>query len=358
MNDNAGQQNPFRVAVIATVLNEERSIGELLESLVRQSRQPDEVIIVDGGSRDITVEIITSFSDRLPITLLVRPGLNISQGRNAAIAATACPVIASTDAGVRLEAAWLENLMRPFEQPESGRRTGVVCGFFLPLSHTAVELALGATILPRVGEIDPNRFLPSSRSVAFLREAWELWPYPEWLDYCEDLVFDIGLRQIGFPCIFEPAALVWFRPRTNLRAFFKQYYRYARGDGKANLWLRRHLIRYGTYLIILPALLYLCWGYSPWWLALMFVAGSGYLLQPYRRLIPDLAGKSLTEKAAAILLVPLIRILGDVAKMLGYPAGLVWRFRRRRDPAVHWRRKLARIAGERSIAPDGFDPGK
>ena len=76
--------------------------------------------------------------------------------------------------------------------------------------------------------------------------------YPEWLDYCEDLIFDLRLRNLVGPFVFAPEALVYFRPRPNLRAFFVQYYRYARGDGKADLWRRRHAIRYLTYLVAAP----------------------------------------------------------------------------------------------------------
>jgi hypothetical protein len=84
--------------------------------------------------------------------------------------------------------------------------------------------------------------------VAFRKEAWAgAGGYPEWLDYCEDLVFDFCLLADAGQAVFAPAALVYFRPRPNLAAFGRQYYRYARGDGKADLWAGRHAIRYATY---------------------------------------------------------------------------------------------------------------
>ena len=51
----------MRVSVIATVLNEGPSIRVLLDSVLNQTRAPDEVIIVDGGSTDDTVQIIESY---------------------------------------------------------------------------------------------------------------------------------------------------------------------------------------------------------------------------------------------------------------------------------------------------------
>ena len=45
----------MKVPVITTVKNEQTTIGSLLESLVTQTRSPDEVVIVDDGSTDETV---------------------------------------------------------------------------------------------------------------------------------------------------------------------------------------------------------------------------------------------------------------------------------------------------------------
>ena len=63
-----------RVTVISTVLNEGEAIRRLMDSLVAQTRQPDEVVIVDGGSRDNTVAVIQEYAGRLPLRVLVEPG--------------------------------------------------------------------------------------------------------------------------------------------------------------------------------------------------------------------------------------------------------------------------------------------
>ena len=44
-----------RVSVVIPALNEERRLGRLLSDIQRQSRRPDEVIVVDAGSCDVTV---------------------------------------------------------------------------------------------------------------------------------------------------------------------------------------------------------------------------------------------------------------------------------------------------------------
>ena len=348
----------MRVTVISTVLNEGEAIRRLLDSLFAQTRRPDEVVIVDGGSRDNTVTVIQEYASRLPLRVLVEPGANISRGRNVAIDAATGDIIASVDAGVWLEPQWLEKLVAPLESanqrisesPNQRISSGTtrnsqfvirnsVAGFFVPDVHTTFEIAMGATVLPTVDEIKPESFLPSSRSVAFTKEAWAAaGGYPEWIDYCEDLIFDFRLRDAAGPFAWAPDALAHFRPRGSLKAFFKQYYRYARGDGKADLWRKKHLIRYVTYLIVLPGLITLGLLHSPGWWFVLLAGVTLYCATPYRRLRPQLAELAPMERVNAMILVPVIRALGDVAKMLGYPAGWVWRLRNWRRPEVHWRR--------------------
>jgi glycosyltransferase involved in cell wall biosynthesis len=308
-----------RVSLVATVLDEVATVDELLNSIARQTRPPDEVVIVDGGSRDGTWERLLAWGGRLPLRPLRAEGANIARGRNLAIGAAGGELIAVTDAGVRLDPCWLEKLL--------GRvRPGVdvVAGFFRPDAHTAFEVAMGATVLPDRAEIKPDSFLPSSRSVLFRRSAWETaGGYPEWLDYCEDLVFDLALKRAGCRFVFAPEAVAWFRPRGSLRAFFRQYFLYARGDGKADLWRTRHGIRYATYL---GAPILLLAGPQAWSWLLLLAGAALYLRRPYARLAREL---DRPEPAAActVVLVPIIRAVGDVAKMLGYPVGVAWRLR-------------------------------
>ncbi len=331
----------MKISLIITVLNEARSLPALLDSIAAQTCRPDEVIICDGGSTDRTIDLLLS-EQRFPIQIIERPGSNISQGRNAAIAEANGEVIVSTDAGVRLEPNWLEKLVEPLtvtltmpvRQTTSAssaiQQRAVSAGFFLPDVRTPFEVAMGATVLPQLEDVQPEKFLPSSRSVAFTKAAWQtVGGYPEWLDYCEDLVFDFALLEKYRPFVFVPDAIAHFKPRGSLKSFFRQYYLYARGDGKANLWLKRHLIRYGTYLVGLPGIALLS-VISPWCLLLYVIGAVLYLKRPYQRLFISLHRLDRSGRLQAIGWVPIVRVTGDIAKMLGYPVGVVWRIRHKR----------------------------
>jgi hypothetical protein len=130
---------------------------------------------------------------------------------------------------------------------------------------------------------------------------------------------------------FVPRAVVRFRPRATPAAFFTQYYRYARGDGKADLWRTRHAVRYGTYVVA---------GAAVWYaardarqarrlsiLALLLAGGIAYTRRPFVRLAQQC--DSVAAFLTAAPLVPLARFIGDAGKMCGYPVGVAWRWRRR-----------------------------
>ena len=135
----------MRVTVISTVLNEGEAIRRLLDSLLAQTRRPDEVVIVDGGSRDNTVAVIQEYAGRLPLRVLVEPGANISRGRNVAIAAATGDVIASVDAGVWLETQWLEKLVAAASKPQLAHEPAIHACF----EAVQLQLQLPASSLRR-----------------------------------------------------------------------------------------------------------------------------------------------------------------------------------------------------------------
>jgi glycosyltransferase involved in cell wall biosynthesis len=312
------------ISLVCTVRNEADNIAALLDSMLAQTLAPAEIVVNDCRSTDATPQIVAEYAARHPQIRLVFGGHNISSGRNNAVRAAQGPLIACTDAGLTLDSGWLEAISAPLRAGTAD----LVGGFFQPAPESLFELTLGAVNYPEVHEVDPARFLPFGQSMAFRKDVWTAVDgFPEWASHCEDLVFDLAAEQAGFRRAFAPDALVHFRPRSSLAAFARQYYLYARGDGRANLWPRRHAARYGAY----AALLVLLGAAARWPQARLPVAGllalgaAGYTRAPYRRLWPRLAGRSAPERALALALVPLIRLVGDVAKMIGYPVGRLQR---------------------------------
>ncbi len=317
-----------KISLICTVRDEALTLAPLLDSILAQTRLPDEIVINDCGSKDATASVVQSYMAREPRLKLVAGGFNIASGRNNAIAATTNDLIASTDAGLVLDPHWLEQIIAPLE----AETADIVAGFFQPAPESLFELTLAATNYRHLSEIEPTHFLPFGKSLAFRKEVWAtVGGFPEWLDHCEDIVFAQAAARAGYRRTFAPKALLYFRPRADLQAFARQYFYYARGDGRAALFPLRHSIRYGTYGALLGLLLLAQRHRASRWLLALFVplGGVAYTYRPYWRLGPQIAARSLRDQAFALALVPLIRLVGDLAKMLGYPVGWAQRLRTR-----------------------------
>ena len=306
----------MKVSLIATVLNGADHLEAFLGSLAAQTRAPDEIVVVDGGSTDGTASLLAEAEG---VTLIQEPGANISRGRNVAIAAAAHDVIAVTDADCVLEPSWLEELLRPLDEGAD-----VAMGFYLPITDGFLSEGLAAVNLPLdASEVDPATYMPSARSVAFRRDAIaSVGGYPEWLDIGEDMWVNHRWRERGLDLRFAPGAVVRWRLRPTLIATWLQYFRYARGDARGGLYPERHALWFGVYAGLAMALA----SRRIWPKALAAAGAVAYARGPVRR--ARRRSTDARERASATAVAPALMAWIDSAKMAGYAAGLVERLRR------------------------------
>lgn len=102
------------VSVVVPVYNGESTIAACVESLLEQTRQPAEIVIVDNNSTDRTCEIVRNY----PVTLLHEAVQTSYAARNRGIKHARTALIALTDADCRAEPDWVEELTRPFARDE------------------------------------------------------------------------------------------------------------------------------------------------------------------------------------------------------------------------------------------------
>lgn len=265
----------LRVSVICTTKNEESSIRTLIDSLMSQSRLPDEIIFVDAGSTDQTVEIIHSYNgSTVPIRVIIKKGANRAVGRNIAIQNARNDFIASTDAGSRVDRNWLKTMMDYFERDSN---VDVVSGVYYSVGETIFEKCVVELTSEDVELWTADTFLPSSRSIAFKKDAWKLaGGYPEHLVSAEDTFFDLELRRKGCKFALAKDAVVSWRVRGDVVSLFNQYYEYNFWDAVGGIrrysLLWTHLLL--AFLCVLVAQLNLFWG-----LALLLAYPSYYVVR-------------------------------------------------------------------------------
>ena len=244
----------MKFTLIATVRNEVDTINTFVESLLNQDRPPEELIIVDGDSDDGTYEALKKYSDNGQLTLISRD-CNIAEGRNMGILAAKHEYIAVTDAGCDVDSGWLRNIEKCFQQATD---VDVVAGNFAFETHNIFEESVVlATFSPDREKSEHARFFPSSRSVAFRREAWEdVKGYPEWLYAAEDTLFNLRLKELGKTFIFCKEAIVRWRPRQTWKALGKQRFNFGRGNGRVGLRIRGYRKNLTIHLLIVVPLLF------------------------------------------------------------------------------------------------------
>ncbi len=304
----------MKVSLVVTVKDAAETIDRFLRSVRDQTLAPQEVVVVDRGSTDGTLEILRAED----VVLLDAPGASIGRGRNLAIEAATHDTIAVSEADCVLAPDWLEHLARALEAGAD-----VAMGYYRPIVTTLFETAAGAIAAPEPHEIDEARFMPSSRSIGFRRDMFErTGGYPEWLETGEDLYLDHRLRDLYADMRFVPQAVAHWRIRPSLGETFRQYFGYAEGDGRAGMYPERHLVRFTAYSV----LAYAAARRSRPLLAAIAIGGSVYAGRRVRRAFRMLPARP-AARAATAALIPGLMAMVDVAKMAGYVSGLLQKSR-------------------------------
>lgn len=84
--------------------------------------------------------------------------------------------------------------------------------------------------------IDPNTFLPATRSMAFRKSIWKkIGGFDESLSNNEDYVFARTLKESGASIVFAGDAIAHWIPRSNFRESYTMFWRFALGDAEAGI---------------------------------------------------------------------------------------------------------------------------
>jgi glycosyltransferase involved in cell wall biosynthesis len=107
-------ENGLSISVVVITRNRAKWLSEALDSLARQSRRPDEVIVVDNASEDNTRDVVQTFGDGLDLTYVYEPVLGIPRARNAGVENAKGDIIAFIDDDCVADGDWLKYIEIPF----------------------------------------------------------------------------------------------------------------------------------------------------------------------------------------------------------------------------------------------------
>jgi len=174
---------PGSISIVIRCLNEERGIGRLLDGIAAQTRRPDQVVIVDSGSTDGTLDIARRHN--VEIHSIDPAEFSFGRSLNKGIAAARGDVVVFASAHVYpVYDTWLEHLTEPFSDPgvalTYGRQVG---GPTTPYSESQILAAW----FPAESRSRQDHPFANNANAAVRRSEWMAAPYDEELTGLEDL---------------------------------------------------------------------------------------------------------------------------------------------------------------------------
>ena len=229
------------VTVVIPAYNEERHIDACLESVLTQTYDDLQVVVVDGSSTDGTRAVVERRMAEDPrVELMTNPRRNIPSSLNLALKAARGRWLVRVDAHSTITPTYVE---RSVARLAEGTWAGVG-GRKDAVGRTRAGRAIAVAMASRLGvggstyhhgttvqEVDHLAF--GSYPVAWVAKVggWN-----EELTANEDFEFDHRLRESGGRLLFDPSLRILWECRQSVPDLWRQYYRY--GSGKADVvWL-------------------------------------------------------------------------------------------------------------------------
>jgi rhamnosyltransferase len=213
----------MRTSIVIRACNEEKHISQLLEGIALQSLQDLEIILVDSGSTDRTLEIASHY----PVQVLqIQPeeftfGYSLNQG----ISQSHGEVIVIASAHVYpVYPDWLECLLAPFADPQVALTYGKQRGNTL---NKFSEQQIFHHWYPDRSQIHQPYPFCNNANAAIRRALWENCRYNETLPGLEDLEWAHRIMAQGYAISYVAEAEVVHVHEETPPAVYNRYRREA-----------------------------------------------------------------------------------------------------------------------------------
>ena len=260
-----------RVAVVIPCRNEAPYVAGMLTALRAQDASIDDVIVVDGGSVDGTMDLVREYGAShpdFPLRVIAADGANIPAAVNAGITASRSDVIVRMDSHSRPAPDYVRRVLQALDETDAAVVGGV--WQISPGAPGPVAAAIARAVAHPMGAGDAAYRLIATRDHqrrrvdtvpfgGFRRSHWRaIGGYNEQLLVNEDYEFNYRTRQAGGSVMLDPAIRCEYFARPSLVALARQYFRYGWWKGRM---LRQHpqsiRIRQAVPALFLPGWLLL-----------------------------------------------------------------------------------------------------
>ena len=189
-------------SLIIITLRRAELLRGTLDALRRQTRPPDEVVVIDNGPDAETEAVAREFGARH----VAEPRRGYGSARNRGLAEARGDVLYFLDDDCVAEPDWAERLYEALDRADlaCGSRVSGRTGLAARLEYLSTD---GPVLSPKL-RAGPAQHLSTSNLI-FRREVVErVGRFDEKLAMCEDRDFTARARDRGFRLRFEPAARV------------------------------------------------------------------------------------------------------------------------------------------------------
>ncbi len=208
-------------SVIIRAYNEAQHLEKLFTGLARQSLADFEIILVDSGSTDATVEIASRAGARI---VRIKPGeFTFGRSLNRGIAAATAGLVVIASAHVYpVYPDWLERLLDPFSDPATAVTYGKQRGG--ETTQFSEEQIFFRWYPDESQPRQPHPFC-NNANAAIRRSLWEKHAYDESLPGLEDLAWARWAFEQGQRIVYVPEAEIIHVHHETPRGVYNRYRR-------------------------------------------------------------------------------------------------------------------------------------
>lgn len=213
----------MKCSIIIRAYNEEAHIGRLLEGIKHQTLKDVEIILVDSGSTDGTVDIAESYGARL---VRIQPEeFTFGRSLNYGIREATSEYLVIASAHVYpVYPDWLASLLHPLLDDQVALSYGKQRG---PVSAKFSEKQIFHQWFPETGKYRQETAFCNNANAAIRKSLWKKNPYDETLTGLEDLAWAKWAKDQGYAIAYIPEAEVVHVHNETPRGVFNRYRREA-----------------------------------------------------------------------------------------------------------------------------------